>query len=93
MEDLLPPEIIWRRRKMGFPFPIESWLDLHRDRILGLLAGTSCPFIDIEKLADRYEALRRRNSNYLSLVPHLDGSLVEEPPTSVLTPLTGMISL
>ena len=65
MEDLLPPEIIWRRRKMGFPFPIESWLALHRERILGLLAGLQCPFIDIAKLSNRYEALRRRNSNYL----------------------------
>lgn len=65
MEDLLPPEIIWRRRKMGFPFPIESWLALHRERIIGLLADVQCPFIDIVKLSNRYEALRRRNSNYL----------------------------
>lgn len=26
MEDLLPSEIVWRRRKMGFPFPITEWL-------------------------------------------------------------------
>jgi asparagine synthase (glutamine-hydrolysing) len=65
MEDLLPPEIIWRRRKMGFPFPIKSWLALHRERILGLLADLQCPYIDIVKLSSSYEALRRRNSNYL----------------------------
>lgn len=26
MEPLLPPEVVWRRNKMGFPFPILSWL-------------------------------------------------------------------
>ena len=27
MEDMLPRDVVWRRQKMGFPFPIVEWLE------------------------------------------------------------------
>ena len=27
MEDMLPHDVVWRRQKMGFPFPIVEWLE------------------------------------------------------------------
>ncbi|MBX3280506.1 MAG: asparagine synthase (glutamine-hydrolyzing) [Acidobacteria bacterium] len=39
MEDLLPREVTWRRRKMGFPFPIREWLRGATGRLRPIFAG------------------------------------------------------
>ena len=36
MRDRLPAEVVWRKRKMGFPFPLKEWLGQFRDRILSM---------------------------------------------------------
>jgi asparagine synthase (glutamine-hydrolysing) len=33
MEPYLPQEVVWRRDKMGFPFPLRPFLREHRDRL------------------------------------------------------------
>jgi len=65
MHGLLPDEVRWRRRKMGFPFPLRGWLGRHREHILGLIGPLECPFVDSAKLASSYERVRARNPNYL----------------------------
>ena len=65
MEDLLPPEVIWRRQKMGFPFPMREWLGRSKTSLLTMIAPLDCPYLDMRKLRDEYEALRRRNPQYL----------------------------
>ena len=57
MGDLLPQEVAWRRRKMGFPFPHTAWLQYSRPTVSALLADTHCPYIDARALMKRYDAL------------------------------------
>lgn len=40
MEPFLPPKILWRRTKMGFPFAIREFLVRHRNRVEPLLEST-----------------------------------------------------
>jgi asparagine synthase (glutamine-hydrolysing) len=61
----LPPEIVWRRRKMGFPFPLPSWLRQGRERLLSMLTGLDCPFIDARRLSERYDEMAARNPRRL----------------------------
>ena len=51
MEGRLPPEILWRRRKLGFPFPIERFLSESRPKIAELVRSARCPYTDEEALA------------------------------------------
>jgi asparagine synthase (glutamine-hydrolysing) len=56
-EDLLPQEVVWRRRKMGFPFPHTAWLQFSKATVAALLADTQCPYVDAGALMKRYDAL------------------------------------
>jgi len=51
MEDVLPSEVVWRRKKGGFPFPLGPWLVRHEARILAMLAGLDG---DFERAAQLY---------------------------------------
>ncbi len=46
MNDLLPPNITWRRKKMGYPFPLEDWLRDSRGMIDSLFAGNENPYLN-----------------------------------------------
>jgi asparagine synthase (glutamine-hydrolysing) len=46
MDDLLPPAITWRRQKMGYPFPLQEWLQNSMDIITALLAKSDNPYIN-----------------------------------------------
>ena len=49
MEDLLPADVVWRKRKMGFPFPFERFRaesDLLMERIL---CQAKNPFLDLSQ--------------------------------------------
>ena len=39
VEELLPAEVAWRRRKLGFPFPIESWLVENKASFFAAVGG------------------------------------------------------
>jgi asparagine synthetase B (glutamine-hydrolysing) len=59
MEQVLPPEVVWRRAKMGFPFPLEDWLLASRAQIAANLADADCPYIHFQGLMECYEASAR----------------------------------
>jgi asparagine synthase (glutamine-hydrolysing) len=63
MRDLLPDEITWRRTKGGFPFPIGPWLLRHEQRILAMIAGLDCPYLDPRVLASEWQSTARRDPN------------------------------
>ena len=59
MSDLLPDDVIWRRDKLGFNAPEQTWLSEHsavmKDEIAkSPLLASVC---DIEKLLNKYERL------------------------------------
>lgn len=61
--DLLPQEVTYRRRKLGFPFPLEAWLAENKLAFFAALRGQSeeCPFIDLRCLIASYDTLARSN--------------------------------
>jgi asparagine synthase (glutamine-hydrolysing) len=56
MSALLPASVLWRRRKMGFPFPLACWLIESKATVRAALAGSSCPYLDPAQLWQRYDA-------------------------------------
>ncbi len=62
-ERSLPKEVVWRRQKMGFPFPLNQWLTENRDWALGVLRNSQAPHILLENLARRYDATINRAPN------------------------------
>lgn len=65
MADRLPPEVVWRKRKMGFPFPYEQWALASRPRFVDAARGADCPYVDPIKLESAYDALARTNPVFL----------------------------
>lgn len=59
VEDLLPPQIVWRRRKTGFPFPYEQWLGESRERFFAALGDSEVPWIDTAALREAWAPLAR----------------------------------
>lgn len=64
-EDFLSPEILWRRKKQGFPFPLKRWLLESKIIFLAILQNTQCPYIDFNKLKENYEIIAHHNAPYL----------------------------
>ena len=65
MEDLLPRDVVWRKRKMGFPFPLKSWLSRFKDRILSMIQPLDSPYLDMKKFNTGYETMRAHDPSYL----------------------------
>ena len=65
MEDLLPRDVVWRKRKMGFPFPLKSWLSRFKDRILSMIQPLDSPYLDMKKFNGGYETIRQHDPSYL----------------------------
>ena len=61
MRDHLPAEIVWRRRKMGFPFPLRTWLLRRKPLLLSALGSLDCPFVDGRKLEAHYDEMLQRS--------------------------------
>lgn len=57
--DILPEKIVWRKNKMGFPFPWREWLANSKPIIERNLKGTSCPYIDVKGLMRAYDDINR----------------------------------
>lgn len=62
-ERSLPQEVVWRRRKMGFPFPLNHWLAANREWALALLMQSEAPFLELNDLGRRYDATASRSPN------------------------------
>ena len=62
-ERSLPEEVVWRRQKMGFPFPLNHWLTENREWALGVLRQSRAPHIRLENLLRRYDATVSRAPN------------------------------
>lgn len=65
MCDLLPGEIVWRRRKMGNRYPLRERLPSCREQFLSMLGRIECPYVDMAKLRSAYHEINRRNPDYL----------------------------
>jgi asparagine synthase (glutamine-hydrolysing) len=57
MRDLLPDEVLWRRVKMGFPFPLKSWLLASQETVRRNLQDLDCPHVDFRRLLAAYPRL------------------------------------
>jgi asparagine synthase (glutamine-hydrolysing) len=55
VKDYLPPEVLWRRQKMGFPFPYREWLISNRTIAHKNSLGIDCPFLDTKALFESYD--------------------------------------
>ncbi|MFZ6759384.1 asparagine synthase (glutamine-hydrolyzing) [Undibacterium sp. Ji50W] len=64
-EDLLPSKVVWRKAKMGFPFPLTNWLIQHEREFLLVAATADCPFIDLVHLQRAYLQLAQSQPFYL----------------------------
>lgn len=65
VEDRLPPDIVWRERKGGFRYPLGERLPESRTRLLEMLDGLDCPYVDVAKLRDGFLTINGRNPDYL----------------------------
>lgn len=55
VEPYLPEEVVWRKTKMGFPFPFREWLVNSKAIFFKNSVGVDCPFIRINLLHDHYD--------------------------------------
>ncbi len=64
--DILPPEIVWRKRKMGFPFDTRSWLK-QQEPALRLLLNRDLdnPWLDIPAVLRSYDTLLKDDAQLL----------------------------
>jgi asparagine synthase (glutamine-hydrolysing) len=53
----LPKEVVWRRNKMGFPFPISEWLVESKTIIGKNICDVDCPFVKSGALMAEYDNL------------------------------------
>jgi asparagine synthase (glutamine-hydrolysing) len=65
-KDILPSEIVYRKKKSGFPFPLSNWLLQSKSKLFLLLHGLDCPYLNLERLqSDSYAMLAHRYPAYL----------------------------
>jgi len=55
VKDYLPEEVLWRRQKMGFPFPLREWLLESQSVIYENLRDIDCPHVNSNNLLGQYE--------------------------------------
>lgn len=60
-KDLLPNDIVWRRQKMGFPFPWQEWLLWSRGTVELNLRDMNCPYVERHALMKGYGQLAGKN--------------------------------
>jgi len=59
VEPFLPPEVVWRRKKMGFPFPYREWLSKSKKTVIKNINGLECPYIDKLAFLNHYDDLAK----------------------------------
>jgi asparagine synthase (glutamine-hydrolysing) len=65
MEELLPRDVVWRKRKMGFPFPMKQWLGRFKGRILSMIQPLDSPYLDMKKFNIGYDTMREHDPGHL----------------------------
>ena len=65
LEPHLPPEVVWRKRKMGFPFPLRAWLLESRPSFEFLRADEDPPGLDRAAVFAVYARLADSHPVYL----------------------------
>ena len=65
VKDILPEKILWRKTKMGFPFPYGEWLIASKRVVKSNLKDIDCPYINYDKLTNNYEMLADRLPRHL----------------------------
>jgi len=66
VENILPKEIAWRRKKMGFPFNYKEWLIASMPVAVGhMQSACDNPYIDTRSIINDYRKLADRNSIFL----------------------------
>jgi asparagine synthase (glutamine-hydrolysing) len=64
-KDILPKNVVWRKNKMGFPFPITEWLVTSKPIILKNLSDVDCPYLNVSQLIRSYDNLLMQDPNML----------------------------
>lgn len=57
VEEYVPSEVVWRRNKMGFPFPYREWLIASKNVAEKNIIDVECPYISVSALLENYEAM------------------------------------
>ncbi len=57
MQEVLPPEVAWRKTKMGFPFPYKTWLLHSKKAISANLKDLHVPHLDTNAFLLHFEQL------------------------------------
>lgn len=65
VKGLMPTRITWRRTKMGYPFPLKSWLAGSRATVRDMLSGVDNDFVDFGKMMLYYDYLLEVNAAML----------------------------
>lgn len=65
MEKILPPKVIWRKYKMGFPFDLPLWLSINKTSLVKLILDVNDPYIDTVQLVRQYDTINKYNSSLL----------------------------
>ncbi|MEN8153014.1 MAG: asparagine synthase (glutamine-hydrolyzing) [Acidobacteriota bacterium] len=64
-KDMLPGDILWRKRKQGFPFPAGKWLDKNKEILIRFLNEHSNRWVDNSKVIVDYDNLSEKDPNFL----------------------------
>lgn len=51
----LPESVIWRRAKMGFPFPLSHWLQQNKTQVQSIFLSSSAPNINIDAVRGHFD--------------------------------------
>lgn len=57
VEKYVPSEVVWRRNKMGFPFPYREWLLSSKAIVEKNIVDVDCQFISTKNLLENYDAM------------------------------------
>ena len=55
VKEYLPPEVVWRRQKMGFPFPYREWLTTSKIVAMKNARGIDCPYLHLSQVFKDYD--------------------------------------
>ena len=65
LNGLLPTEVLYRKNKMGFPFPLKTWLAQSKKRVFIELGSFEVKFVDVNYLLTNYDLLLEHNPSIL----------------------------
>ncbi|MGE5342893.1 MAG: asparagine synthase (glutamine-hydrolyzing) [Candidatus Omnitrophota bacterium] len=63
--DLLPASVLWRKEKMGYPFPLERWLRENKTVTCGVFREFDNPWIDNRAIVRDYDLLVEQQPAFL----------------------------